>query len=135
MFLGTNAPESVNLVHADSAGLQPMIYLPMVSRGNRPPNMPYNPYPEDKSLKGAPYFFSWRGGDPDGDAVTYTFYFGDSTPPTSMVAQNLSQTNFNLPMTQLVKNQTYFWGIVAKDSHGAITNGPVCRPFLKSRKG
>ncbi len=65
---------------------------------------------------------SWSGGDPDGDPVTYDVYFGTSSTPPKLAA-NQSSTTYDLPL--LNYGTTYYWKIVAWDNHGASTTGPL----------
>ncbi len=90
---------------------------------NQPPTMPANPSPpnnyENASVDA---LLSWTGGDPDGDAVTYDVYFGNtSTPPRVSTAQ--SETYFQT--SDLTPGTQYFWQIIAEDSEGASTTGPI----------
>lgn len=91
--------------------------------GNNPPNTPSNPSPANGAtgVSTGPTL-SWTGGDPDGNPVTYDVSFGTSaTPP--LVSNNQTSTNYN-PGT-LSAGTTYYWKIVAEDSLGATTPGPV----------
>jgi glutaredoxin len=93
------------------------------TRGNNPPNTPSNPNPSNGST-GVPLnkILSWTGGDPNGDTVKYDVYFGKTNPP-SKVTSNQSATSYNPgsldPLT------TFYWKIVAWDSFGATSTGPV----------
>jgi len=93
------------------------------TRGNDPPNTPKNPNPVNGSTT-APInsVLSWTGGDPDGDTVKYSVYFGTTNPP-SKVTNNQSSTSYN-PGT-MSANTTYYWKIVAWDSFAASTIGPL----------
>jgi PKD repeat protein len=66
---------------------------------------------------------SWTGnGDPDnGDEVVYYVYFG-TTPTPPLVASGW-QTSFS--PGQLRPMTTFYWKVVARDSHNANTEGPV----------
>jgi len=92
---------------------------------NNPPNMPNNPnptnYETDVWVETA---LSWTGGDPDGDFVTYDFYFGtNSTPPFKW--NNANHTTLFPLIGRLEYNTTYYWKIIAIDEHGATTSGPI----------
>jgi predicted secreted protein len=93
---------------------------------NTPPNIPSNPSPANHATD-APINadLSWTGGDPDaGNTVTCNVYFGTSpTEPMAMVSHNQTGTSY-APGT-LAYNTTYYWKIVATDSQGASTTGPL----------
>jgi hypothetical protein len=90
---------------------------------NNPPNVPSNPNPaNNKTDVSITTTLSWTCSDPDGDSLTYDVYFGTSpTPP--LVKSNHTSTTYN-PGT-LNYGTKYYWKIVAKDSKGGITEGPV----------
>jgi parallel beta-helix repeat protein len=101
------------------------MYLgPTISQANNPPNVPSNPSPPNNATA-VPLNIdlSWSGGDPDvGDTVTYDVYFGTSTSPLLVLDDQLGTTYD--PGT-LAYNTTCYWKIVATDSHGATTEGPL----------
>jgi len=92
---------------------------------NTPPYIPSNPDPANGSTDiDADADLSWNGGDPDDDSVVYTVYFEANEPsPNDKVADNISETTFD-PGTMNYET-VYYWRIIAKDSHGASTWGPV----------
>ncbi|MDH7517915.1 MAG: hypothetical protein QHH19_06190, partial [Candidatus Thermoplasmatota archaeon] len=93
------------------------------TRFNNPPYTPYNPYPSDGATNvNLNVDLSWSGGDPDGDIVTYDVYFGTTTPPPKIVA-NQSATTYDPGM--LNYGTTYYWKIVSWDNYGASTVGPI----------
>ena len=94
------------------------------SSSNKPPNTPSNPSPADGATKQSINItLAWQGGDPDpGNTVTYDLYFGTSSLP-SLVGSNLTTTSYN-PGT-LNYSTIYYWQIVARDSLGATSTGPV----------
>ncbi len=113
-------PEDVDV----SALLIPFDYNPE----NNPPYVPSNPRPLNGTTGVAGgRWFTWSGGDPDGDNVTYDLYFGNSTPPPKVMS-NMSNngTGYDPPGEWLV-NITYYWKVVAWDEHGASTEGPIWR--------
>jgi len=90
---------------------------------NQPPYPPSNPSPANGAVDvSITADLSWTGGDPDGDTVTYTVFFGTSSSPPP-VAQNISLTTYD-PGT-LTYYTLYYWRIVAYDSQGASTTGPL----------
>ena len=91
---------------------------------NVPPNVPSSPDPSngetDVDLNANLY---WTGGDPNvGDQVTYDVYFGTSTPPTQ-VSTGQSSTTYDPGAMEF--GTMYYWQIVATDSQGESTEGPV----------
>jgi len=90
---------------------------------NLPPNKPTDPDPEDGAndvwIEG---ILRWTGGDPNpGDIMTYDVYFGTTSPPP-LVGQVI-QTAYD-PGTMGL-NTMYYWQIVAEDSGGLTSTGPI----------
>lgn len=99
---------------------------------NNPPDTPSDPSPSDGATdQPLDILLTWAGGDPDGDAVTYDVYLeaNDSTPDVR-VSHNQAGTTYN-PGT-LEAGTHYYWKIVAKDSHGTTTTGPVWDFLIRS---
>ena len=91
---------------------------------NTAPNAPYNPTPSDGATnQNRNVDLSWSCEDPDGDDLTYTVYFADTTPPVSMVADDLTSTSYDLGT--LDYGETYYWQIIATDEYGVSTDGPI----------
>lgn len=86
------------------------------SNYNRPPFKPIAVYPKNKD-KEVPFdlTLSWKGGDPDGDAVTYEVYFGKSE------LEFLAETTLTTLTVHLSSYGTYKWKVVAKDPYGRIS--------------
>jgi hypothetical protein len=90
---------------------------------NLPPNEPKDPNPANGSVNvSITTQLSWVGGDPDGNNVTYTVFFGNATPPV-MVSEN--QTNTTYTPGTLNYNTKYFWQILAWDNQSASTLGDI----------
>ena len=91
---------------------------------NHPPNIPNSPNPANGAASiGINADLSWTGGDPDsGDTVTYDVYFGTINPPPKVVS-NQSVLIYD-PGTMSYQT-TYFWKVVAWDSHHASSVGPL----------
>ena len=91
---------------------------------NTPPYEPSNPSPTDGATDvELEVTFSWSGGDPNpGDTVRYDFYLGTTSPP-DILKRDISETSYNVE--NLDSGTQYYWKIVAKDSHGAETEGPI----------
>ena len=84
---------------------------------------PCNPNPSDKATgQSLTVTLSW-GSYPDGDTVTYDVYFDTNTKPTTKVSSNQVENTFN--RSNLSYGTTYYWKVVAKDSKGATTEGPI----------
>lgn len=92
---------------------------------NHPPNLPSNPYPPDGATEQPlNVTISWSCSDPDsGDVLTFDVYFGSDSILT-LVSSAQSETTYDLP-ENLEQNQTYYWKIVAMDSHYDQTIGPI----------
>ncbi|MBN1955385.1 MAG: fibronectin type III domain-containing protein [Anaerolineae bacterium] len=89
---------------------------------NQAPYAPHSPHPADHDPD-VPITttLSWQGGDPDGDAVTYTVSFGDSDPPP-IVAAGLTTPAYD--PGPLAHATTYYWTIGASDGRRQ-TQGPT----------
>jgi ribosomal protein L31 len=89
---------------------------------NRYPYVPSNPspiqnaynVPKDTTL-------SWSGGDPDNDPVTYDVYLGTSS---SNIPFYKTVSVSYVPVS-LQAHTVYYWYVVAKDSKGLSSKGPV----------
>ena len=94
------------------------------TRTNHPPNTPGNPNPANGAINVLiTTDISWTGGDPDpGDIVTYDIYFGTTNPPPILV---YGHTTTTYDLYTLNYNTQYYWKIVAWDSFGESTPGPV----------
>ena len=93
-------------------------------KNNTPPLAASSPSPANNAtgISLSPTL-SWSCSDPDGDALTYDVYFGTNSNPTTVVSSGQSGTTFS--ESGLSNSITYYWKIVAKDSKGATTDGPV----------
>ena len=108
-------------------------YLPIATADtqsstiNNPPTIPANPSPtgsltiEDNNRMVS---LRWSGGDPNGDSVTYDVYLeADDTTPDVLVCGNFTETQCDL--NYFFPKIEYYWQVIATDSHGAVTEGPV----------
>jgi hypothetical protein len=95
------------------------------SKSNSPPFKPSNPIPFNGTINMSicPLYLIWTGGDPDRDDVYYDVYFDDIYPP-DMKASHIHENCFEVPYT-LTLYKTYYWQIVAWDSRGLSTEGPI----------
>jgi hypothetical protein len=86
------------------------------------PTSPSNPNPADGEANASiNTVLSWECADPDGDYLTYDIYFGDVSPPPFRVA-SIRQNSYDLDQ---LPNGHYFWKILAEDSEGNNTGGPI----------
>ena len=90
---------------------------------NQPPNVPSNPTPSNGSTGvSVNADLSWTCSDPNGDSLTYDVYFGEGSSPPK-VTSNISGSTYD--PGPLSYSTLYYWKIVAWDSHGASTAGPL----------
>ncbi len=102
----------------------PYAYFSIEIGASNPPYKPYNPYPPDNAtgVELNP-ILSWEGGDPDGEAVYYTVYFGEEGQQMTKIADNISETS--LPLSGLKPFTRYHWQVVAYDASGMNMKGDV----------
>lgn len=92
-------------------------------QSNSPPFIPYDPVPSNNEKDvNIGIDLSWKGGDPDGDIVTFDVYFGNNNPPPKK-SDNQSSSEYNPGI--LDYHTTYYWKIVAWDEHGLKSEGPI----------
>ncbi len=92
---------------------------------SRPPYEPGNPSPADGARR-QPLTpeLSWTGGDPDdNDTLSYTLYLGINNPPEVKI-KTLTASSYTI-QSPLRRATTYYWKIIAQDSRGVETEGPV----------
>ena len=91
-----------------------------------PPDPPYNPFPPNgKTGVDVNASLSWLCNDPDGDDITYDVYFEEDNPvPNELVSNNQTGNSYD-PAGSMEFNTNYYWQIIAWDSKGASTPGPV----------
>jgi hypothetical protein len=93
---------------------------------NNPPITPHDPNPiDDATDVDVNIILSWQCSDPDGDILTYDVYFEpeDGTPDL-LVSKNQTETTYQPPYS-LEYYTHYYWRIIAWDSKGAISYGPI----------
>ncbi|MBZ0108078.1 MAG: FG-GAP-like repeat-containing protein [Candidatus Scalindua rubra] len=92
---------------------------------NNPPDVPSSPSPVLGAIDiSTSTNLSWTGGDPDPtDTVTYDVYLDTVNSPLNKVADNQADTSYSV--SGLAYSTTFYWKIVARDSQGAETEGPV----------
>jgi len=90
---------------------------------NNPPNEPSSPSPTDGATDvDIDADLSWTCSDPDSDTLSYDVYFGNVSDPP-LIASDIALTSYDLGLMNV--EETYFWKIVAEDSFGASTEGPI----------
>ncbi len=115
VYIHENEPEYIYLDLHITSGLPT----------NNPPYEPSDPFPTDGATGiGLNVDLSWTGGDPDGDPVTYDVYF-EANDPTPDDLKSDDQTETTYDPGSMDKDTTYYWQIIAKDDHGASTDGPI----------
>ena len=103
----------------------------VLDRASEPPYIPSDPVPGHEAQgipiladQGHAVVLTWTGGDPDpDDAVTYDLLLGTWPDSLMSVAVNLLTPTFT--KQSLAQGTTYYWQVVAGDSHGNITTAPV----------
>lgn len=90
---------------------------------NLPPETPSNPSPPDNAThQPLQLTLPWQCNDPENDPLTFDIYFGSTNPP-QLFQNGAGNCSFNV--SNLLPASTYYWKIVAHDSQGNTTNGPV----------
>jgi hypothetical protein len=78
--------------------------------------------PDGATGKSLTTILGWSAGDSDGDTLTYDIYFGTSSPP-SLVLANQTVASYN--PGQLNYLTVYYWKVIARDEYGAVTESPI----------
>jgi hypothetical protein len=121
---GTDGSDTITMYSHQSVTatftFQAYVYLPLVVQSwppNNPPYTPSNLAPANGATdQPISVVLSWSGGDPDGDAVTYDIYLGDTSPPP-LAKSDHTTTSYDPDMLEY--ETEYHWYIVARDSRGA----------------
>lgn len=97
---------------------------PLDPENNEQPYIPSRPFPDSGAIRqDTVVVLSWNGGDPNpGDTVRYDLLLGASVPPP-VVARGLDTTRYTA--TGLDYSTLYYWQVIAFDSRGDSTAGPV----------
>lgn len=104
---------------------------------NNSPTQPKNPLPHDSATgidDSTDVHLSWESTDPDlNDTLKFDLLVGTSLPLSEVpIAANLVSPSYNLG-TLTFPGTTYYWKVVAKDNHGAVTSGNVWRFTIINR--
>ncbi len=93
---------------------------------NTPPSEPYDPDPPSgKTSVSRNTSLSWRCDDADGDSLVFDVYFGTNRELTSLISIWRDISEKNVQPAELGTYQCYYWKVVAKDTHGAESQGAV----------
>jgi hypothetical protein len=93
------------------------------TKDNEAPNTPHNPFPANNAQNlSLNINMEWECTDPEGDPLTYDFYFGKSSNPPLHTAGISSK---NKLVGGLDNYTMYYWKIIAKDDHGNEISSPV----------
>ncbi len=98
---------------------------------NQSPEIPQNMTPDDNEdiFSFGTAYISWYCSDPEHDDLKYDFYFGtESNPP--LYKSNMTEDNI---LVDVINGTYYYWKIVAKDSYGNSTTGPVWKFYVRSK--
>ncbi len=96
----------------------------VTSSSNGAPSTPSVSYPSNGSVEiEVVPTLTWSSVDPEGDNLIYDIYLGTSESP--QLIKSSHETNTYTPDAPLDESTTYFWKIVAKDTDGNQTTGPV----------
>jgi len=89
---------------------------------SEPPYPPSPIYPPDNStgIELNPVL-SWSGGDPEGQTVYYTLYFGTNSSNMEIIAENVTATNYSLHSLQPFTR--YYWKVLARDESDMYSSG------------
>jgi Tol biopolymer transport system component len=87
------------------------------------PDVPSAPSPADGgTLDSVSIELSWTCSDPDGDPLSFDIYIDTSATPEVLVA-TVDTTSYT--PVDLHYNSTYYWKVVATDTTGLATEGPI----------
>lgn len=104
----------------------------VISDSNQPPAAPNLITPTNGATDIATDIeLSWTASDPEGDPLVFDVYLGTSAIPV-LVQSNNTSTSYET--IGLIESTTYFWKIIAKDSHGNTTSS-VLRNFTTEGEG
>ncbi len=108
------------------AGVLILLTFTVFHKPNRSPSIPSDPKPQDgtENLSTTDVVLSWGCSDPDGDPIEYDVYLGTDPTDIKIIAKKVNR-NFIELSEKLEPGKTYYWYVVARDSKGAKSTGPV----------
>jgi|GEM_PF-1910675 len=116
----------VPIILKTSIAIMAFLILATCSKLNinqNPPEVPSAPSPANGgTLDSVSIELSWTCSDPDGDPLSYDIYIDTSSIPEILVA-TVDTTSYT--PVGLHYDYTYYWKIVATDTTGLATEGPV----------
>jgi hypothetical protein len=116
----TNAVRATSLHGASDAYTETSYAI--IETPNRAPYVPGSPDPADLSTNvPLTQTLMWRGGDPDGDVVTYSVSFGSAHPPPLVAVTALTSY-----VPSLISDTAYSWMVTAADGI-SVSVGPLWR--------
>jgi uncharacterized protein (TIGR02145 family) len=100
---------------------------------NQPPAVPSNPIPPNDALnQNLGIALVWECEDPENDVLTFDVYFGTDPEPPLLQAGVAGITYTPYVLQHATK---YYWKIIAHDSQGNTTEGPVWNFRTKNQEG
>jgi len=99
------------------------VVVTVVDIANTPPDVPSLVTPLDNSSgQDTSLVLVWAGSDPDGDAITYDVYFGETAQldSTNLVLRDYFWTDCSVE--GLEPGTTYYWKVMASDGQSHISS-------------
>lgn len=62
---------------------------------------------------------TWKGNDPDGEALTYNVLFGQDPTTLQVLAEGISDESYTI--ARLITGETYYWQITSKNSNDLVS--------------
>ena len=103
----------------------PVWQFTTLPHANTAPNIPTYLYPSDNATWQYPTLnFGWNGTDPDwGDTIYYALYLGNTPVPPALCSPGYTGTCYE--QTGLAYATKYYWKVLVRDNHWAVTEGPL----------
>jgi len=91
------------------------------------PDVPQSPVPEDgeENVSIDSLILQWSCQDPDGDSLIYDLYLGTEPDPPYRARIESDSGSASYSASDLEPEATYFWRVVAYDTHNASSVGPI----------